>query len=242
MNYPIVSRLPIVPGGSGGGGSVPSPAWPPAGALHLTPSISYTGTPSDVQSITFGNGLTMVAAGTGAAISIDANGLTFGNGKYLSYTPSGSLTYDAVGVFGRITTTVPATDSSFQMPINLLAGSASFLKFSRKKRIITSNIAAANIYSGRLSALTSNSQMVVGVHFDALDREFGGSYAVWMNGFIAGASDTATAITPTEWQLGKSFTGTIHEGVVFTRYQGITDPLYPAGGNSEWVVNNLLTG
>ena len=234
-------HIPAITSMAAQAAELPPPAWPPTAPnmLYLHPGIAYTGDATDVQSITFANGLPMVIAGDGDPVSIDADGLHFNRGKYLEYIPPAASTYDGLAVFGRLTTTAESTNSTAQKPINLLDGTASFLVIKRRFREIESDISGASVNVRGVSDLTSNVPMVVGVHFDARLREYGGSYASWLNSHIAGASDDATSITPTAWRIGEDFWGTIHEGVVFFRTADDPGDLLPPGGNAEWMAGCL---
>ena len=69
--------------------------------------------------------------------------------------------------------------------------------------------------------------MVMGVYFDIIKerKEYSGQYSVWLNERVAGGSYLSETVTPTEWRIGENFAGTLHEGVVFTRLDGVDAPL-----------------
>lgn len=252
----MLARGFTILGQAGGGGAVaaPPPAWPPATGLHLHSGISYTGTPTDVQSIVFPSGLTMSAVGAGDPITIDASGLHFWMGKYLQYIPPANIPYSGMAAFARITNR-PIPNSPYpngnsdsfkleQQPLGVVSNTARLFSYKYHNRTVTCDMGAAFFSTRDVEGIGTDAvsdTFTIGAYYSVNgdEGEYGGASALWLNGRILEASTASEIITPTEWVVGKDMYGTLHEGVLFTQHQGSTDPLFPPGGSSQWAMGNL---
>lgn len=237
----------------GSAGPTPPASLAVSGGLHVHGIMSYTGTPSDVLSVTFTNGMTMhkVVAGNGLPVTLDANGLHFWNGCYLAYTPSTAISFDAAGAFARITVADLIDPDSgadistqWQYPISMSGSGEAFLGFAVRgtnAARIASDVGFHRVYLGTgVDDILTNTPFVIGAHFDMHHRdEKEAAHTIWRDGQIIGGKLVTEPIMPTEWAIGKSFHGTIHEGITFVRAYDAGGDLYPPGVTSKWICDQL---
>lgn len=238
---------------SGAAGIAPV-AWPPATGLRVHPGMTYTGSANDVQSVTFDNGLTMVAVGIGDPITIDADGLHFWMGKYLQYLPPASVSYSGMAAFARITGRAFPEDplvngnsnawKAAQYPLGVEGGGARLFYYSFHNRTVScdmGSVAFSTRDTEEIGLRDDPRTFTIGAYYttNASEGEHGGMSALWVAGRIMEADTRSEMITPTEWFVGKDLYGTIHDAVLFTQRQGAADPLYPPGGSSQWVMDNI---
>lgn len=240
MSYPVVTRSHVVP--SGGSGNTPPQTPAPTSldglsGLHVHGGMSYTGSPGDVQSITFPNGLTLPVAGTGNPVTIDAGGLHFNNGKYLSVPLS--HTYSGFAAFAAITVQTDAADSTWQYPINLTGSGINVLSFRARGSLIRSDGGANFTYPSHAPSWSVDQRHVFGACIAARNDGPEAQHSLWRDGIQIGGTVPVPQIVPTACELGRSFTGTIHEGIVFAQVAGDPNPLYPPGVSSKWICDQL---
>jgi hypothetical protein len=188
------------------------PPWPPTNTLfHLHKDMTFTGSDSDVQSITFGNGITFNKAGSGTITRSDS-GFTFDGDAYFDYTVSPSVNMGGFSVHSALTFG-GANDS-----VNNYAfrGASNAYVYFRKSnnRFYTAVKNSEWEADGRI---TSGQRAIVGLFADDEYPENGAKYSMWIDGHIVAAEEGDTDFTNSYWQIGNGFEGTIHEAVIFAR-------------------------
>lgn len=245
-------------GKSGGsGGDVSPPAWPLSASniLRIHPDMEWDGTTDDVTSITFPNGLVMLATGTGAPITKDESGFHFWMGKYFSYTPPAVVPYSGIAAYARITRIAipndphPNNDAwserKDQQPLGVVAGSAKFLFIRPYYEVISCDMGGGvDFYLSRQSEIggaANTREMTLGAYYSTIpeEQEHGGASALWLNDRIAHGNVDASQMAPTEWVVGKDMYGTMYEGVLLTQRLGADHALFPVGTSSQWIMDQL---
>ena len=247
--------------------SPPLPAWPPQvpNALYLHPGMTHTtdgtftvteqdgseGPTRDiVTSITFANGITMVATGTGDPVTIDADGLHFSSGQYLSFPLGTTLRYSGFAAFARIsrnpipqgtistTRQQPIAVTSSKIPYLLAFNSGQFRLYIDLGVIGNMNVPVSREEFGEVA---ETGQFTFGMEHDATPegRSSYGNTSMWLNHRVMRADNFTEVIEASEWVVGRDFGGAIHEGVVFFRREGDEHSLFPPGGSGGWAMNNL---
>lgn len=243
--------------GGGGHGSDTAPQWPPAGALHIHPNMTWDGgDPNDVRWIEFESGLRMLATGTGAPITKDADGFHFNLGQYFSYTPTVVTEFSAVAAFAKITfpaipqegigdLTQRAVGDKSQMPINMIGVGESLMSLRKRHLDMYCDTGSHCIRAGWLQddigRVDETKTLNLGVHLETNPefQEDPGGTVIWMNNRVLLSGVHSETLKPTEWQVGKDMYGTMHEGVVMIRPVGLLGPLYPPGVRSRWLCDQL---
>lgn len=230
-------RQRAVPSHSGQGSLAPPASLVASGGLRVHPGMTYSGLASDVQSITFQNGLSMGVVGAGNPVTIDADGLHFSAGKYLSVPLA--HTYTGFAAFAAITVKTDALDKVWQYPINLTGSGVNVLSFRANGSLTRSDAGANYTYPTLRPRWSVNQRHVFGTCIAARDDGPEAQHTLWQDGIQIGGTVPVAQITPTACELGRDFTGTIHEGVVF--FQRDDDPaaLYPPGVTSRWICGEL---
>lgn len=224
---------------SGGGVAVDTPPASLAlsGGLHVHGGMAYAGPASDVQSITFQNGMTLNVTGTGNPITIDADGLHFSAGKYLSVPLT--QTYSGFAAFAAITVKTDATDPAWQYPINLTGSGVNVLSFRASGSLTRSDGGANHTYPTLRPRWAVNQRHVFGTCIAARGDGPEAQHSLWQDGIQIGGTVPVSQIVPIACELGRNFTGTIHEGIVFAQVATDPTPLYPPGVTSKWICDQL---
>lgn len=240
MKYPVVTRSHIVPpnGSPAAVAQAPAPeSLAASGGLHVHGGMIYSGSATDVQSITFQNGMTLNVTGAGDPVTIDAGGLHFNAGKYLSVPLTSA--YTGFAAFAAITVKTDALDKVWQYPINLTGSGVNVLSFRANGSLTRSDGGANYTYPTLRPRWLVNQRHVFGTCIAARDDGPEAQHTLWQDGIQIGGTIPVTHITPTACELGRDFTGTIHEGIVFAQVEAAPDPLYPPGVTSNWICSEL---
>ena len=228
--------------------------WPPTPSLTCLylhrDHVTWTGPDNDITSLTFANGMTMNVVGTGDPVSIEPDGLRFRMGKYLEFDLGQELIYSAIGCFAHITR-LPVPDGfssrTKQQVIGINSPNIPFL--------FSIDAGANQFYMdfGSTGKGGGGTRDEIGRQADTKSFTFGlehetlpehrpvyGATSVWLNGRVNEAfDDVSEAPKATSWVVGKDFVGTIHEGVTYYRFQGVSGPLFPESASAPWIMEQL---
>ena len=202
-----------------------------------------------MQSIIFANDLTMSVTGTGEPVRINANGLHFAFGKYLSLPLGVTLQYSGIAAFARITRNIipeGISDKTQQQVIGVNSSTVSFLisidartnAFRADQGPVRLETSAPRGEVGRGEAEFS---YTFGLEHDATPegRSSYGNTSIWLNGRVIEAANLTNIMPVSTWVVGKDFGGTLHKGAMFFRRDGENHPLFPPGGSAAWAMDNL---
>jgi hypothetical protein len=188
--------------------------WPPAVSLaRLHKDITFSGTASDVQSVTLTDGKVINKTGSGTIQRTD-EGFVFDGDAYFTYSASddemsGLAIYAAVTLGGL-------NDSTNNYIARADGVGFIYVKKSNNRFYARSDIQEYIIDS----RIVSGSKLVFGMYADYDYPENGAGFGMWINNMIVGAELGAVTIDNGLIEFGNGFTGTIHELVIFSRLTG----------------------
>lgn len=202
--------------------------------IYIDADTAFTGSDSDVASVTADGslGLSFARIGTGANITHSASGFTFSEGKYLRWLAAGGAYDGALIMFDATVNGTPATTSAF---INLEGDTAS----RQMVRLTTSNLVQClgpNNAAQNIDGYGANGQRgTVGFIVDPEQNALTGTdkqATIGTDGSLTGSAGNSpgTDIVLNQILIGQDAPVTIHRLAIF---------MIPSGGSLPDTIYNI---